>query len=94
MSVRPITPAAALRERVEAMFNPGDRVAVLSDMESYVDRVLVAVRLPAAAFVMTIARAEYDGLAILRLLGFSDAPAKPAPHSIPKIPQTHARKKA
>ncbi len=76
------TPAAALRDRVEAMHQPGDRITVVSDAESYVDRVLVAFRLPTAAFVMAIDRAEYDGVAILATLGFDTTPA-PLPPPLP-----------
>lgn len=76
------TPAAALRDRVEAMHRPGDRVTVVSDAESYADRVLVAVRLPTAAFVIAIDRGEYDGMVFLRTLGFDCSPA-PLPPPLP-----------
>jgi hypothetical protein len=68
----PPSPAAVLRARVEAAHVPGDKVTILTDAEAYADRVLVAVRVRSAAFVMSIARAEYDGLAILKLLGVPD----------------------
>lgn len=77
-----VTPAAALRDAVEAMFTPGDRVAATSDSHSYVDRVLLAIRLPDVAFVMSIPRAEYDGIAVLRVLGFDMTPT-PLPPPLP-----------
>lgn len=68
----PASPAAVLREIVEAAHVPGDGITVHTDADSYRDRVLVGVRLPAAAFVMSIARSEYDGFAILKILGFRE----------------------
>lgn len=76
------SPARALRDRVEAMHQPGDRITLLSDSESYVDRVLVAFRLPTAAFVIAIDRSEYDGMAVLRAAGFDTTPG-PLPPPLP-----------
>ena len=91
MTAAAITPAAALRDRVEAIHDPSCPVTIVTDSDSYADRVLVGMRVDGAAFVMSVDRAEYDGLAILRLLGCRDEPVKPVPHSIPK---TSPRKKA
>lgn len=77
-----ITPARALRDRVEAMYQPGDRIAITSDSESIADRVLVAIRIPSAAFVMAIDRKEYDGMAVLRAAGFDVTPG-PLPPPLP-----------
>ena len=72
-----------LRDRVEAMHQHGDRITVLSDSETYADRVLVAFRLEGvAAFVMAIDRSEYDGLAILHAIGFDTTPT-PLPPPLP-----------
>ena len=79
------------------MHQPGDRLTLITDSESIADRVLVAIVMEGvAAFVMTIDRAEYDGLAILRLLGVRDEPDKPTPNQMPTHipPKTTPRKKA
>jgi hypothetical protein len=86
----PITPAAALRERL-AELHAGERITIVTDAESYRDRVLVAVRIPSAEFVMTINRAEYDGLAILKILGVPDAP--PEAHRPDAMTRALAQKK-
>jgi hypothetical protein len=78
------TPAALLRDRVEALHAAGDQVTVVTDAESYADRVLIGLRVAGASLVMTVSRAEYDGLAILRLIGCRDEPVKPAPNHLPK----------
>lgn len=78
----PPSPSRLLRDRVEAEHVPGDRLTVITDAQSYPDRVLVGVRLPTAAFVMTIARREYDGLKLMNLLGFPDAPEAPRPDAM------------
>lgn len=96
MTAAPITPARALRDRAEAMHQPGDRLTFISDSEGYADRVLVAVVMEGvAAFVISIDRAEYDGLAILRLLGVREDPIKPLPNQIPDNlpPKTTPRKR-
>jgi hypothetical protein len=79
------------------MHQPGDRLTLISDSDSYADRVLVAIVMEGvAAFVMAIDRAEYDGLAILRLLGVREDPIKPIPNQIPDNipPKTTARKRS
>ncbi len=85
-----------LRDRAEAMHQPGDRLTFISDSESYADRVLVAIVMEGvAAFVMGIDRAEYDGLAILRLLGVREDPIPVIPNQMPESipPKTSPRKR-
>ena len=82
MTIASPSPARALRDRVEAMHQPGDRITVVSDAESIADRVLVAIRLPTAAFVISVERSEYDGLALLRAVGFPSS-TRPLPPPLP-----------
>jgi hypothetical protein len=72
------SPASILRDAVEAMHRPGDLLNFLTDSVSYPDKVLLAVWRPNALFVMTIDKAEYDGLWIAGLFGFEPAPPKTA----------------
>jgi len=91
-AVAKITPAAALRDRVEAMHQPGDRITILTDSDSYADQVLVGIRLASSACVMAIRRSEYDGMAILRAIGCKELPVKPAPAGV-KTPTTKKQDK-
>jgi len=87
-----VSPAAALRDRVEAMHQPGDRITLLADADSYADQVLVAIRLASSACVMAIRRDEYDGMAILRAIGCKELPVKPV-HASAKTSTTKKQDK-
>lgn len=72
-----MTPAAALAAKVDAMWAPGQHLAFATDSLSYADQVLLAIRRPTVSCVISIAKTEYDGLAIAQLFGFEQA--KPDP---------------
>lgn len=71
------SPASALLEAVCAHHRAQDRLNFLTDSESYPDKVLLAIWQPAAAYVIAIAKSEWDGLATAKLFGFEHVP-KPA----------------
>ncbi|HEX7687370.1 MAG TPA: hypothetical protein VF453_06680 [Burkholderiaceae bacterium] len=74
------TPEQALQARVAAAHARGDRITAISDSDSYSEVVLVGIAIgDAAAFVMTIDRAEYDGFKVLKAMGVPcDGPAPTA----------------
>ena len=67
---------------------PGQAVAIATDAHTFPNHVLVAVRVPGAACVLQVAREEYDGFAILKILGVKECPLPPAP--APKKQKTAA----
>ena len=72
-----MTPAAALAAEADVCWTPGCDLVVCTDTRSYPGRVLVAIRRPAVSCVMTIPAKDYDGMFLVRLMGFEDA--KPDP---------------
>lgn len=79
-----MTPAAALADKARAMLTPGLELAVVTDMQSYADRVLVAIARPAVSCVVSIARAEYCGLKLAEIAGWPTQTPKDAnAHSSP-----------
>lgn len=67
------SPASALLEAVYAHHQANDTLNFLTDSRSYPKKVLLAVWRPAGAFVMTIDKSEYDGLALAAIFGFHPA---------------------
>lgn len=63
-----MTPARAIRNKAEAMLQPGDELAVATDASA--DPVLIGICTSAHALVIAVARSEYDGLALAKLCGF------------------------
>ena len=74
--------AAELRDRVLAMpLAPGQTVAICTDAQTFPNHVLVAVRVPGAACVFQVARSEYDGFAIMKILGIEQGATPPIPEA-------------
>lgn len=68
------SPAALLVERLDAMHREGDELTVATDAQSYPNKVLLAIRRPGFSGVLSIDKSEYDGVAVAKILGFTDAP--------------------
>lgn len=74
------SPARVLRDRVEAMLQPGHDVAFVTDPDGEKGAVLIAIATPKWCGVFAIDRAEYSlegALALARLFGFEQRPSPP-----------------
>lgn len=86
-----LSPAAALSAQLDAEWTEGKHLAVATDAHSYPDRVLVAIRRAAVSCVMAIQAKDYDGMFLVRLLGFNEAKPDPMAAAIEAKAKTHDR---
>lgn len=78
MKAKEPSPARLLRDRVEAMYRAGQRVAFVTDATSMPDKVLLAMATPFGSWVMAIDRAEVGGPADMhRIAAALGIPIKP-----------------
>lgn len=71
------SPAARLIAQLDADWNEGKQLAVATDAHSYRDTVLIGIRRPRVSCVIDVPKREYDGVALMTLIGFEQA--KPDP---------------
>ncbi len=60
----------ALRDRAEALLQPGQELAVATDAHTDPTKVAIAFARPTHSWVMLVDRREYDGVALARVLDF------------------------
>lgn len=78
--VSPESPAERLMARARGLLRPGDNLAFATDVTSYAGRaVLLALARPGGVdLVLSISAPEWDGLAALPILGFTETERVPA----------------
>jgi hypothetical protein len=65
-----VTAASDLRGKVDAMWRPGDELAIATDAHSTPGTTLVAIRRPTFSGVLAVSSSEYCGIKLAKMCGF------------------------